>query len=242
MGIPHKTVKIPGVQQSKSEDCTKGTPLGLNNDPLEVFSMIEEDGQPVLKITGQVYGGLTTKEEFQNYHLTMQFKWGEKKWPPRLNLKRDSGILIHSVGKHGAFWNVWKRSLECQVQEGDIGDFIPLAGSGADLRMVGDQKTWDLKGTLQNGLGYIHHGGATERSNGQWNTIDVYTVDDKIIHVLNGEVNMVLHNTRQKTPRGTAPLTQGQIQIQSEAAECYYRGIKIRPIQSFPSGYSKLLK
>ena len=78
MGIPHKTVKIPGVQQSKSEDCTKGTPLGLNNDPLEVFSMIEEDGQPVLKITGQVYGGLTTKEEFQNYHLTMQFKWVRK--------------------------------------------------------------------------------------------------------------------------------------------------------------------
>lgn len=98
MGIPHKTIKIPGVEQSKSEDCTKGAPLGLNNDLLEVFSMIEEDGQPVLKITGQIYGGLTTNEEFENYHLTMQFKWGEKKWEPRLKRKRDSGILIHCVG------------------------------------------------------------------------------------------------------------------------------------------------
>ncbi|MDB4309667.1 DUF1080 domain-containing protein, partial [Akkermansiaceae bacterium] len=81
----------------------KGTPLGLNNDPLKVFSVIAEDGHKVLKITGEIYGGLTTKEEFENYHITMQTKWGEKKWEPRLCDKRDSGLLLHCVGKHGAF-------------------------------------------------------------------------------------------------------------------------------------------
>ncbi|MDA8959964.1 DUF1080 domain-containing protein [Akkermansiaceae bacterium] len=103
MGVPHKTVKIPGQPDPTSEDGMKGTPLGLNNDPLKVFSVIAEDGHKVLKITGEIYGGLTTKEEFENYHITMQTKWGEKKWEPRLCDKRDSGLLLHCVGKHGAF-------------------------------------------------------------------------------------------------------------------------------------------
>ena len=174
----------------------------------------------------------------------MQFKWGDQKWEPRLNKKRDSGVLIHSVGDHGAFWNTWKRSLECQVQEGDIGDFIGLAGSLADIKMVteGDKRSWSPKGKLGLGDGYIHHGPSTERPHGEWNTIDIYTVGNEIIHVINGKVNMVLLNTRQKTAHGPAPLTKGQIQIQSEAAECYYRDLKIRPISSFPQGYRKFLK
>ena len=41
-----------------------GNPLGFNKDPPRVFFAIKENGQPVLKITGHIYGGLTTKEEF----------------------------------------------------------------------------------------------------------------------------------------------------------------------------------
>lgn len=244
MGVPHKSVKIPGHPTSISGDGTTGTPLGLNNDPLKVFSVIEQDGHSILKITGEIYGGLTSKQEFENYHLTMQFKWGDQKWAPRLNSKRDSGVLIHSVGKHGVFWNVWKRSLECQVQEGDIGDFIGLAGALADIRLAteGKKRSWSPKGKLAPGDGYIHHGPSSERPHREWNTIDIYTVGDTIIHVINGKVNMVLLNTRQKTPHGPAPLIKGQIQIQSEAAECYYRDLKIRRLQEFPQGYQKFLK
>lgn len=101
---------------------------------------------------------------------------------------------------------------------------------------------WNLKGELQEATSYIHHGPSPERPNGQWNTIDVYTVGDKIIHALNGKVNMVLHNTRQKTKHGPALLTRGQIKIQSEAAECYYRDVKIRHITKFPLGFAELLK
>ncbi|MGC6426329.1 MAG: ThuA domain-containing protein [Akkermansiaceae bacterium] len=244
MGVPHRSVKIPGHPASTSKDGTTGTPLGLNNDPLSVFSVIEEDGHPVLKITGEIFAGLTTKKEFENYHLTMQFKWGDKKWEPRLHKKRDTGVLLHCVGKHGAFWNAWKRSLECQVQEGDIGDFIGLAGSLADIRMKteGDKRTWDPKGKIAPGDDYIHHGPSIERPHGEWNTIDIYAVGDQIIHVINGKVNMVLLNTQQKTPHGPAPLTRGQIQIQSEAAECYYRDLKIRKLEQFPKSYQKFLK
>jgi len=245
IGVPHKSVEIPGLPAFTSEDSKSGTPLGLNNDPLNVFSMIKEDGKDVLKITGQIYGGLTTKEEFQNYHLTLQFKWGDKKWEPRLERQRDSGILLHCVGPHGAFWKVWKRSLECQIQERDVGDFYALAGTEADI--PGAVREGTQRPTYQPGAelipvsGSAQHGPSEEKPHREWNTVEIYTIGDRMVHVVNGEVNMVLLKTRQKTAQGPAPLTRGQIQIQSEAAEIYYRDVKIRPISEFPEAIKAVL-
>src|SRR2546421_8725854 len=32
-------------------------PLGRNNDPKKVFSVVQEDGQPAIRVSGQVWGG-----------------------------------------------------------------------------------------------------------------------------------------------------------------------------------------
>lgn len=238
IGVPHKSIEIPGMPAFTSEDSRSGTPLGLNNDPLHVFSMIKEGNQDVLKITGQIYGGLTTKEEFENYHLTLQFKWGEKVWEPRPLKVRDSGVLLHCVGPHGAFWNAWKRSLEFQIQERDVGDFYALAGTMANVPSVlhkeSKKPTYQPDGELREVSGSAQHGPSEEKPHGEWNTLEIYTIGDRMVHVVNGTINMVLLNTRQKTDHGPAPLTRGQIQIQSEAAEIYYRDVKIRPITEFP--------
>ena len=102
VGVPHKTVEIPGGPVSTSKDGTKGTALGLGNDPLKIFKMIEEDGEPVLHISGQIYAGISTKKEFENYHVSLQFKWGEKKYEPRLTairvrhvLKPDNPLMVY---------------------------------------------------------------------------------------------------------------------------------------------------
>lgn len=235
MGVPHKTVTGPGITHQPDSDGKNGTPLGLNNDPLGVFSVVPVDGEPVLRITGQVFGGLTTKKEYENYHLSLHFKWGEKKWAPRLEGKRDSGLLLHCVGKHGAFWNVWKRCLECQVQEGDCGDFFALAGTGADIPVTFEEGKWgqqyDPKADRHFVTGRGIHNLMNEKPNGQWNLIEVKTVGDHMAFYVNGKKNMELFNTREKAGNDTwKPLTKGQIQIQSEAAEVYYKDIKIRPI------------
>ena len=135
MGVPHTSVKgLPeGTPQS---DSNKGTPLGLENDPKKVFSVIEEDGKPGLKITGEIYGGLTTLKEYGEYHFSCEVKVGNKKWGRRLDKQRDSGVLYHCSGKHGAFWNVWMRSLEYQVQENNLGDLYLLAGTAADVPRI----------------------------------------------------------------------------------------------------------
>jgi hypothetical protein len=244
IGIPHKSVDYPGLPNSGNDKCIQGTPVGLGNDALGIFTMIEQEGQPVLHISGQVYAGLSTKEEFENYHLSWQFKWGEKKWPPRLTDKRDSGVLFHGMGKQGAFWNVWLRSLECQIQEGDCGDFIPLAGTAADIRMRlvegNSRPIFDADAPLHTNTNYTRHSKSPEKPNGEWNTMEIYTVAQTAVFVVNGVPNMVLFNTRQKTPKGETPLTRGKIQIQSEAAEIFYRDMKIRPISAFPESIAPL--
>ena len=85
-------------------------PIGLNKDEFGVFTMIEEDGQPVLRISGEIYGCVATKSEFENYHLKLQVKWGDKKWHPRKQLLKDSGfytillvLMEPKAGDHGCF-------------------------------------------------------------------------------------------------------------------------------------------
>ena len=51
---------------------------GRNSDPLKVFTV--SDG--VLRISGQEWGCVTTNEEFDNYRLVIEYKWGEKTFKP----------------------------------------------------------------------------------------------------------------------------------------------------------------
>lgn len=232
----------PDLTRPESDDNSR---LGLNNDPQRVFSVVMENGQPAIRISGQTFGGISTLEAFDNYHLQLQFKWGARKWPPRQNAKMDSGVLYHAVGPHGADGGSWMRSQEFQVQQGDCGDYWGVAGAVFDIpaRMnVDSNYVYDPNAQLLTfkdrtpvGRHCIKDPDA-EKPTGEWNTIDLYCKGDTAIHVMNGQVNMVLYNSRQVDGMEERPLTKGKIQIQSEGAEVFYRDIRIRPIESLPVG------
>jgi hypothetical protein len=101
-------------------------PYGKDNDPEKVFTVA--DG--MVRVSGKVFGGLVTRKDYENYRLVVEFKWGEKTWPPREKAARDSGILLHCVGADGAAGGVWMESVECQMIEGGTGDFILVGGKG----------------------------------------------------------------------------------------------------------------
>ncbi len=239
IGVPHSSVKgLPeGTYQSKN--VHEGTPMGLGNDVKNVFSTKTDGDDLLLHVTGEIYGGLTTKAEFQNYHLQMKHRWGEKKWPPRVNTKRDSGVLYHCYDDHGKFWNVWKRCVEYQVQEKDYGDLFLLAGPKATSRA--SKKANVKRYKFDPEADYALRGGISASSepdlpNGQWNTIDIYVVGDRAIHVCNGVVVLAIKDI---TTHDGERLDKGQIQLQSEAAECDYKEIRIRTITEFPEDLAK---
>ena len=47
----------------------------------------------MLRISVEAYAGVTTKDEYENYHLSLEYKWGDKKYAPRVNEIRDSGVI-----------------------------------------------------------------------------------------------------------------------------------------------------
>ena len=100
---------------------------GRDIDPKNVFTV--QDG--MIRISGEEWGGITSEEEFENYRLIVEFKWGGKTFPPRLENARDSGILLHSIGEDGASDGIWMHSIECQLIEGGTGDFI-VVGDGSE--------------------------------------------------------------------------------------------------------------
>lgn len=219
-------------------------PIGLNNDPDRVFSVVNENREQVIRISGQDWGALTSQETFSNYHLQLQFKWGRKKWPPKEKDKRDSGLLYHAVGEQGADYGFWMRSQEFQIQEGDVGDYWGCAGAVMDIpaRQVDSSSyIWDPSAdllTFQNGTPVGRHcikRADAENSIGAWNTIDLYCHGDTAVHMVNHVVNMVLYHSRQDDDGTFTPLTGGKIQLQSEGAEVYFRNVRIQPIERIPA-------
>ena len=225
-----------------------GEPIGLNKDVNKIFSVVTEGGKPAMRISGENFGGISTQQEFTNYHLRLEFKWGKSKWHPKRNAKRDSGLLYHAVGPHAADGLFWMRSQEFQIQEGDCGDYWGCGGAFASIpaEKKGENKfvyapgnpllTFRDKGP--NGRNCIKNPDA-EKPTGEWNTIDLYCFGDTSVHMVNGKVVMVLYNLREPEGSLDKPLTKGKIQVQSEGAEVFYRDMQIEQIAHIPA---KLLK
>lgn len=230
----------PSAKDNQNKDLP---PLGMNNDPNHVFSVVQVDGQPALRISGETFGGINTLANFENYHLRLEFKWGTQKWPPRLDRPRDSGLLYHSNGPHGTPM-LWMESFEFQIQEGDCGDYWGVMDVLADITAQKNDKG-----------NYVYRPGApsvpfqdktpvgrwcikypdAEKPSGQWNVLDLYCFGDTCLHVMNGKVNMVLTKTRHIVNGQVIPLTKGKIQLQSEGAEIFYRNIQVQPIRQLPA-------
>jgi hypothetical protein len=225
-------------------------PVGLNPPGQTVFTVIEQDGEQLLRISGEIYGCASTSESFSNYHLRLKTRWGEKKWEPRLTELKDSGILYHSRGDFGVdYWKSWALSQEFQVIEHGIGEYWTIASAAIDIRA--DQKApgaeapkWNPAAPWMAFVGPNNHAlaGSDQDRPGDWNTLELICFQDKCAHIVNGKVVMALANARYRDGEKFVPMTEGFLQIQSEAAEVFYKAIEIRTIFAMPAEYAKYFK
>lgn len=226
-------------------------PIGLNKDDKGVFSIVEEGGKPVLRITGEIYGAAATKQEFDNFHFKAKFKWGERKWEPRLTELKDSGILYFSVGEFGVdYWHSWMESQELQIIEGGIGDYWTIAGSQVDIPAHKPAGSDLYHYSPHAPRLHFAAGGADEKAvanhcrRGEdreipnaWNEVELICHEGNCVHIANGGVVMTLSNSRHIVDGKLVPLKRGKLQIQSEAAEVFYKDVLVRPISAMPAEY-----
>ena len=97
-------------------------------DPGKVFTV--EDG--MLRISGDGFGYVATKDCYKNYHLVAEYRWGGKTWQSRIKNARDSGLIVHCVEPDGSLGNVFMAGIEAQVIEGGTGDILVVGGKRAD--------------------------------------------------------------------------------------------------------------
>ncbi|MFB3906204.1 MAG: DUF1080 domain-containing protein [Acidobacteriota bacterium] len=207
-------------------------------DPKQVFTV--KNGE--IRISGEEWGAITTREAFRDYHLIVEWKWGGETFAPRKQSARDSGILVHGVGADGAAGGCWLESIEHQIIEGGCGDLIIVAGANrpsltAETRSEGRQLYWHPGGTrVTRNEGRINWYGRdpqwkdvlgfrglreVEKHAGEWNRSEVICDGDTVTNIVNGVVVNRATNSSHAA---------GKIQIQSEGAEILVRLIELRPV------------
>jgi hypothetical protein len=222
-------------------------------DPDRVFTVVDQiDGAPAIRVSGQHWGGFVTKENYTNYRLIVEYRWGSVTWKPRENRARDSGILLHSQGEDGNyaknFKSPWLRSIEFQIIEGGTGDLLVLNGydRGSEQPIApkvtttvqANGKNWDPQGTTKEfakgridwqyrDLGWKDVLGFRgprdlEKPVGEWNLLEAVCAGGDLVYFVNGVKAL---EARQGT------LKSGRLLFQSEGAEIYFRRIELHPLK-----------
>lgn len=222
-----------------------GTPLnGLDSVPGssgvdDVFSVVEVDGENVMRIAGNVNAAIATKESFGNYHFKMEFKYGEAVYT-----RRNSGLLYHSYGDFGVGLDTWMSSHELQLLTGYVGDSYRMGDTFCEIPVVEKDSTTFVYEPDGEKMAF----GKEERSKiarklrdlekpiGEWNTVELYCVDDMAVHVVNGSVVLVNYNSGKYVNGTVQPLTSGKIQFQSEGGEIFLRNLMLRELSELPAG------
>ena len=228
--------------------------FGVDNDPLDVVKVVSLNDGNAIRISGVAWGMIYTEESFKNYHLKLKIKWGADMHPPREKGPRDSGLLYHGFGEPGSVYP-WSDSQELQIQEGDMGDYWPVGDVTIDIPSKRFDEKYYIYSENANLRSYyfaeildtdqhdslakrrVFKAFDAEKPHGQWNEVELITMGDSSIHIVNNKVVMRLYNSRKKS--NDKPLVSGKIMLQSEGAEVYYKDIFLKRISSIPEQYKE---
>jgi hypothetical protein len=157
----------------------------------------------VLMCKGRPAGYLLTKKnDFENYVLTLEWRWPEK--------GGNNGVLVH-VTEPGAL-GVWPKSLEVQLAADNAGDFWVI-GTTIDVENVEKRRE---------GRRHLNLTDDSEKPTGEWNEMEITCRGNEVIVKVNGE--LVNHATNVSQ-------TRGAIALQSEGTPIEFREIKLRKLE-----------
>ena len=211
-------------------------------DPRQVFTV----RQGILQISGEVDGYIATKKAYKDYHLVVEYQWGQRTYGSKT--VRNSGILLHAVGPDGNR-SPWMSSIECQIAQGCVGDFIVIRGkdeNGSTLPVTITSETvlgpdgrtrWKKGGTATVYSGkqfwWSEHDPAfqelidtrgkndVESPLGQWTRVECICDRNRITVVVNGTA---VNECFDVFP------SAGKILLESEGFEIFFRRFELHPL------------
>lgn len=202
---------------------------------VELFSV--EDGmirthKGLAANSEQPFGELITEKEYENYILTLEYKWGDKKFKPRETAVRDAGVLFHAFDED----IFWASGAECQIQEGDTGD-LWLIGVRGSTKLEASNNHYHPDGIIatkgedpKNRYQSFPRNWFWEKDG--WNKIVIAVKGNRATFEINGKlVNEVFDLQRyHEDSKEWKPLTKGKILLQAEGAEIFYRNIYLKAL------------
>lgn len=204
-------VALPGLAEDKKEgDIIKlfngkdltGWKAFLKDDkakPEDTWSVKEG----VLICKGKPNGYIATDKEYENYVLTLEWRWEGK--------AGNSGVLLHQTGPD----KIWPKSAEAQLFSGSAGDIWLI-----DFKLDIDEARRDPK--VGRHFFRLKTDKPVEKPIGEWNKYEITCKGDTIKLAVNGQVV----NEGKK-----AEVSKGRILLQSEGAEIHFRNVELRPIK-----------
>jgi hypothetical protein len=214
-------------------------------DPRQVFTV--ENG--MIHASGDGFGYLATADVWHDYHLVVEYKWGKRTDGGKY--VRNSGILLHATGPDGgAGKGAWMSSIECQLAQGCVGDFIAIRGKddtgkvipvtltsdtirGSDGRTrwkkggkrtaySGRQFWWSLHDPDFKELLDTRGKNDVESQLGEWTRVECICAGKRITVIVNGTTVNECYDVYPAA---------GKILLQCEGFEIYFRKFEVEPVK-----------
>ncbi len=251
-----KKIDLLEVIKSGNVEHHVNPKMDFHDAPKDIWKFAA-DG--TFNISGRGYGYVATKENYRDYHLVIEFKWGTKTWGAREKKAKDNGILLHAYGPHGAYSDTWMASIEAQIIEGGVGDILVLSPKLADgtelttslsAEFVLDrdkEKIWkqgsprqtvtkgriNWKGRDEDWSDTVGFRGKNdvESPSGEWNRLEVIAKGDTLQYFVNGAL---INEAFDCKP------AEGKILLQTEGAEMIVRRYELYPLGEFKEKWSAI--
>ncbi|MEX0701674.1 MAG: DUF1080 domain-containing protein [Planctomycetales bacterium] len=214
-------------------------------DPTNAYTVV--DG--TIRMSGEGVGFVRTDKKYKNYHLSVEFKWGQGRTNTSKYV-RNSGVLLHGSGIDGGTGNkAWMASIEIQLAQGCEGDIIVIGGADKDGGRIASSATgkmvlgpdkklrWSPEGVETRSGGKQlwwskHQVGFQELLDtrgendvaspyGEWTKVDLICWEDTVTVKINGQTVNQVYDVKPSS---------GYILLENEQYEIFFRNFEIKPV------------
>lgn len=162
---------------------------------------------------GEPGGHLITDAKYQDFRLTVEYRFAGE--------PGNCGVLVHASTPR-ALYKMFPKSIEVQMMHENAGDFWVIVEDISADNMIerrGSKTEWGItEGTKRRIKNLTDN---SENPLGEWNTMIVECLKDKIKVWVNGDLVNYGYD---------ATASSGQIAVQAEGSEVEFRKIELTPI------------